>query len=172
MPQSMEVTNWPERIALTVGVLAFFAGILWLMRRAWISKQRTQSDIAKPLPVPADFVAQVVVQGRYLASTAGGAWLTRIVAHQLGVPARAELQIGRAGIAMYRDGAEPFFIPRTDLVDVRSDRAIAGRAFEKDGIAIVTWRLGDVFIDSGFRADTSDGHVEIVKMMMKQESGA
>lgn len=168
----MEVTNWPERIALSLLFLVAFLAILWLMRRAWNAKMRTQSEIAQPLPVPADFVADVVVHGRYLASTAGGAWLTRIVAHQLGIPARAEVQIARQGVAIYRDGAEPFFIPRADLVDVRSDRAIAGRAFEKDGIAIVTWRLGDVFIDSGFRADTSDGHVEIVKIMMKQESGA
>ncbi|MEY4347994.1 MAG: hypothetical protein RIS43_413 [Actinomycetota bacterium] len=172
MPNSMPVTNWPERIALTVAVVGFFVGAVLLMRRSWRNRSRLQSGIAAPQIVPADFSPYVTVHARYLASTAAGAWLTRIVVHNLGTPARCELAIGREGVAIYRDGAEPFFIPRSDFVDVRSDRAIAGRAFEKDGIVVLTWRLGDVFIDSGFRADNGDGHIEVLKMMVKQESGA
>ncbi len=150
----------------------FFSIALLLMRRSWSRRASMQSGIAAPQSVPSEFVADFTVQGRYLASTAAGAWLTRIVAHNLGAPARCELAIGRDGIAVYRDGAEPVFISRADVVDVRADRAIAGRAIEKDGIAVITWRLGDVFIDSGFRADSGEGHSELIKMMVKQESGA
>ncbi|MEY4323011.1 MAG: hypothetical protein RL410_792 [Actinomycetota bacterium] len=172
MPNSLPVTNWPERIALTLAVVGFFVGAVLLMRRSWQKRATAQSGITAPSFVPADFTPDFTVQGRYLASTAAGAWLTRIVAHQLGVPARCELAVGRDGIAFNREGAQPFFVPRSDLVDVRVDRAIAGRAFEKDGIAVITWRLGDVFVDSGFRADTGEGHMQVIKMMVKQESGA
>jgi hypothetical protein len=45
---------------------------------------------------------------------------------------------------------------------VRSGRGIAGSVFERDGIVIVTWRLGDSLLDSGIRADTADQHVELL----------
>lgn len=176
MQQSAEVTNWPERIALVVAMVGIFILVLLLMRRAWNAKKNTQSNIAQLPQVPADFVADDELHGRFLAATVAGAWLSRIVVFNLGVPARASIKIGRSGLVVQRDGDVPFFIARNELVDVRSDRAIAGRAFEKDGVAVVTWRHRDnngrdVFLDLGFRADSLEGHGALVSMMM-QESGA
>ena len=171
LAQSAPVTNIPERALLVVAFVAIVVLAVALMRRAWLAKQRIQSEIVEPAGVPQDFVAVHRVAGRYLASSAASAWLTRITVHSLGIPSRAELQWSEAGVVVHRPSSRSFFIPKVDVIGVRSDRAIAGRAFEKDGIVIVTWKLGDVFVDSGFRADSVEGHMEVVKMLAISESG-
>jgi len=168
---SAPVTNIPQRAVLVVIFIAVIALAVFMMRRAWLAKLETQAEIAEPLAIPENFAATHRVEGRYLASSAASAWLTRITVHQLGVPSRATLLWSDAGVVVERPSSRSFFIPRVDLVAVRPDRAIAGRAFEKDGIAVLTWKLGDIFVDSGFRADSLEGHLEVVKMMSKQESG-
>jgi hypothetical protein len=165
------VTNIPERAVLVMVFIAVVALAVFMMRRAWLAKLAVQSEIVEPSAVPSNFVAVHRVEGRYLASSAASAWLTRITVHQLGVPSRAALLWSDAGVVVERPSSRSFFIPRVELVSVRADRAIAGRAFEKDGIAVLTWKLGEIFVDSGFRADSLEGHLEVVKMMSKQESG-
>ena len=170
MIQATEVTNWPERIALTLLTIAFALGMFSLMRVGWRNKLRVQSEIVAPAEVPADFVARKIYRGRYLPSTAAGAWLTRIAVHDLGVPSRCELQIGDAGLAFVREGARSFYVPFSDIHSTRADRAIAGKAFEKDGIAVMTWRLGDVEIDTGFRADAVSDHIEFLEQKLGEKN--
>lgn len=172
LAQSAEVTSVGPRTLLVLVFIAVVIGAVWMMRRSWLKKQSVQSEIASPLSIPADFVADHEVAGRFLATSAAGAWLTRITVHTLGVPSRAVVKWGRAGVVIERPSALSFFIPLVDLVDVRADRAIAGRAFERDGIVVLTWKLGDVFVESGLRADSTEGHLLMLKMMAKQESGA
>jgi hypothetical protein len=35
-------------------------------------------------------------------------------------------------------------------------RGIAGKAYERDGVLIVTWDLGGRLVDTGFRADVAE----------------
>jgi hypothetical protein len=35
-------------------------------------------------------------------------------------------------------------------------RGIAGKAYERDGVLIITWDLGGRLVDSGFRADVAE----------------
>ena len=170
MPSSMPVTNWGERLLLTAITLCVLVTVLLLMRRGWLKRSRLQKDIASPRALPSDFEASGIFTARYVASTAAGAWLTRIVAHTLGMPARCQLEWGQHGLAVKRDNAMPFLVLRNEIIDVRADRAIAGRAFERDGLVVVTWKLGDVFIDSGFRFDKADQQVEFLNLMKKQGS--
>jgi len=170
---SAAVTDIPQRSALTVGFVAVFALALLGMRRGWNKKARIQAELVQPHEIPDSFVATTRIEGRFIATTAAGAWLTRVVAHSLGVPSRATLEPGVEGIAVRREGAPSFFIPWHELSAVRTDRAIAGRAFERDGIAVITWKLGDVALDSGFRADTVEGNLEVLKIdKVKQENGS
>jgi hypothetical protein len=162
MIAATEVTNWPERLVLTFLVVAMTLGVFGLMRWGWNNKKKVQAGLETPFSIPADFVAQRIYPGRYLASTAAGAWLTRIAVHDLGVPSRVEIGFSDAGIALVREGSQSFFIPASDVTGIRVDRAIAGRAFEDDGIAVLTWMLGDVEIDSGFRADKTEAHLEFL----------
>jgi len=167
---SAEVTQIPERIALTLGVVAFVAFIFLLMRRGWLRKISNQSAIAQPKSVPSDFEFVTEIEGRYLASTLASDWLSRIAVHGLGLPARGTVRIGPMGLVIARTGSEDIFIPKSDVIAVRADRAIAGRAFEKDGIAIISWKLGDSFIDSGFRADVTEQHIALLSIDLTQES--
>jgi hypothetical protein len=35
-------------------------------------------------------------------------------------------------------------------------RGIAGKAYERDGVLIITWDLGGRLVDTGFRADVAE----------------
>ncbi len=167
---SAEVTQIPERIALTIGVVAFVAFMFILMRRGWLRKISTQSTIVPPHVVPADYEVTTEIEGRYLASTLASDWLNRIAVYGLGLPSRGAIRIGSTGLVLSRTGSDDIYIPQADVIRIRADRAIAGRAFEKDGIAVITWKLGDTFIDSGFRADTTEQHIELLSIEVTQES--
>ena len=170
--QSAAVTNIPERMTLVVAMIMVIVTAVWSMRRAWLRKQADQVAIAAPLDIPDGFATNVSVDGRYLAASYSGDWLSRVVVHEMGVPSRCTLAWNSDGVAVQRPASRSFFAPWSDVVDVRADRVIAGRAFERDGIAVLSIRLGATAVDVGFRADSTEGHLEVLAMKKKQESGA
>ena len=159
---SAPVTDWPERIGLTLGVIALIGVVLGLMRWGWVRRGRRQSDI-DPLPAvpeipgtpgegaPRDSVDIRGVSARYLGATRSGDWLDRIVVHGLGVPSSAEVTVGSQGVWVLRSGAPDIFAAATDVVAARHDRGIAGRVLETDGVLVITWRHGGQHIDLGLR---------------------
>lgn len=156
---SAPVTDWPERIALTLLVAAAIASVLALMRWGWVARGRRQGDIV-PLPdVPelpatpldADQLAVSDVPARYLGAARSGDWLDRVVVHGLGVPSAARVTISGQGVWVTRSGAPDIFVAADELAGVRHDRAMAGRVLEQDGILVVTWRHRDRLIDLGLR---------------------
>ncbi len=165
---SAPITNIPERIALTLFFVGLIALAVWGIRLGWKRKVKLQSDIAPPHPLPENMVAEMTISGRFLATTAAGAWLSRITVHTLGVPSRCDAIVGTQGLAFVRQGALSFFVPWHEVIAVRVDRAIAGRAFEKDGIAVITWKLGDIFVESGFRADSIEEHLQFIETTQQQ----
>lgn len=172
LAQSAEVTNLPERAVLVLIFIATVCLAVWGMRRAWLGKQAKQSFIDAPADLPSGFVSEHAVEGRYLAASLTGDWLSRVVVHGLGIPSRCTLAWNRDGIAVQRPTSTSFFVPWADVISVRPDRAIAGRAFERDGIAVITIQVGANRLDFGFRADVTQGHLQVLSIQMKQESGA
>ena len=153
--ESAPVTQWPMRLLLAAVVLAVIAVVLVGMRRGWRNRASRQGDVSA-LPVPPVALEPLTldpVHGVYLGSTAAGDWLDRIVVHGLGVRSRAALEAGPQGVLMRRSGAPDVFIPSECLREARSDRGIAGKAYERDGVLVVTWDLDGRLIDTGFRAD-------------------
>jgi hypothetical protein len=159
---SAPVTNWPERAALTLLVVAVIAVVLVLMRRGWVRRGRRQDDIL-PLPrVPAlpttsergtetEGTQVLDVPARYLGATRSGDWLDRVVVHGLGVPSAARVTVTSAGVWVVRDGAPDLFVAADRVAGVRHDRGAAGRVLEKDGVLVITWRHGEQLIDLGLR---------------------
>ena len=45
---------------------------------------------------------------------------------------------------------------------MRTDRGVAGTVRSKDGMVVVTWRLGDRVVDTGFRADATTDHATVL----------
>ncbi len=152
------VTDWPQRLALTLLMGVLVVTVLGLMRWGWVRRAGRQSDVA-PLPAmpPAPAVvdgqvgAPVSAKGRYLGATRSGDWLDRIVVHGLGVPSKAHLVASGQGLWILRDGAPDLFIAASDVAGVRHDRASAGRVLEADGVLLITWNHGGTLIDIGVR---------------------
>lgn len=159
-----EVTNWPLRLVLVAVVLAIIALVLLGMWRGWRRRAARQSDIPElPIaPMDVDVSAIGPIAGLYLASVSAGDWLDRIVAHGLGVRSRAEISAGPGGVLIERTGAPDVFIPAEAVRAARADRGIAGRAYERGGVLIVTWSLGGRLLDTGFRADRVEDHAAII----------
>ena len=155
MAESAPVTQWPLRLLLVAVVIAVIALALLAMRRGWTNRANRQADIPAPPEAPSQISARDVgpIGGVFLGSTSAGDWLDRIVVHGLGTRSRAELEAGPEGVLFRRVGAPDVFIPRESLRAARADRGIAGRAYERDGVLVVTWDLGGRLVDTGFRAD-------------------
>lgn len=147
-----------ERFVLTLIVLACFALALWGMRAGWRRKAREQSARVPPFPeLPAEpGEAELEAGGIYVGTTTAGNWQDRIVTRKAGMRGRADLRLHPGGIAVARVGAPGFWIPRESIVDARMGRAIAGKVMGTPGLLLISWRAGDVELDTGFRADDPD----------------
>ena len=54
------------------------------------------------------------------------------------------------------------YLPYAQLESVGLGDALAGKVVGRDGMLLLTWRLGDRVVTSGFRADDHDEHRRIV----------
>jgi hypothetical protein len=171
--ESAEVTAIPQRLILTGIMVLTIVWAVFSIRNAWRNKEFQQQEIPAPVSVPEKFVASEKFVGRYLASSFANDWLKRIVVHGLGSPSRAVVSVSEQGIAINFNDVREIFIPQSEILEVRADRAIAGRAFEKNGIAVIVWKLGSVEIASGFRADSTEAHARFLELKsMNRKSGS
>lgn len=165
--EQAEVTQWPARIALVLVMLALIALALWGMRRGWVNRSRRQADVPAPADQPPPGARLgTSVPGLFAGTGVNGDWMDRIVVHDLGVRSRAGLSWGAEGIWLDREGARSVFIPGSDVVGVRADRGVAGTVRSKDGMVVITWRLGDRVLDTGFRADRAADHGTVLDGLM------
>ncbi|MFM9135238.1 MAG: hypothetical protein ACKOT0_07375 [bacterium] len=158
--QSAPVTQWPLRVALVGLMVGLIALVLLGMRRGWKARAARQGDL--PLP-PADGLGQATlgpVPGVFVGTSSAGDWLDRVVVHDLGVRSRADLLAGPSGVLLERTGARDGFVPRAALRGARADRGVAGKAYERDGVLVLTWELGGRLVDTGFRADVAAEQAE------------
>jgi hypothetical protein len=161
--EQAEVTDWPARIGLVAIMLGLIALALWGMRRGWTHRLRRQSDVPQPADrPPAGALLGAPVEGLFAGTGTNGDWLDRIVVHDLGVRSRAAISWGPDGIWLERQGARSLFIPASDVVGVRADRGVAGTVRSKDGMVVVSWRLGAGIVDTGFRADAATDHAAVL----------
>jgi hypothetical protein len=161
--EQAEVTNWPARIGLVAVMLALIALTVWGMRRGWLHRQQRQIDVPPPADVPPpDAGLCEPIDGLFAGTGTNGDWMDRIVVHDLGVRSRASIAWGPEGIWLDRSGARSVFIPATAVMGVRTDRGVAGTVRSKDGMVVITWRLGDRVVDTGFRADATADHATVL----------
>lgn len=144
-----------ERFLLVLVVLAFFALAVWGMRLGWRRRARSQSVLVPPFPqVPGEpGEPQLEAPGLYVSTTTAGNWQDRIVTRGMGLRGRAVLRRYAGGVEVDRAGAPGFWIPVESIVGVRRGSAIAGKVMGTDSLLLITWRLGEVELDTGFRGD-------------------
>jgi hypothetical protein len=134
---------------LTLGLIVILIGLVaW----GWRNRLARQADIA-PLPaIPAELPGVPrSFDGQYIVTTTAGDWLDRIAVHSLGVKANATVHVFADGVLIERTGSADVYIGRDKLDDVRLERGMAGKYVEKEGLVVLTWRLGETAVDTGFR---------------------
>lgn len=151
-------------LALAALVLLSYAG----MRKGWNGRLASQVAVIEPAPLLVSTVVDGPWPGVYLGSTYAGRWLDRIAAHTLGAKSQAEVARTSDGINVMRAGERSFTIPNADLIAVRADKGIAGRAYEDGGIVVITFRLGDAEVDAGFRFPNTDHHIAALAALVPE----
>ncbi|MFB9776767.1 hypothetical protein [Brevibacterium otitidis] len=141
-----------DRLIPTLIIVAVIIGLFALMWWGWTGRQRRQSAIPAPEAPAADLrLSSPPIAGTYVATTLAAEPLERVAVHHLGVRTTASLGISGTGIVLDRDGVPDILIPAAALEGVRTDSGMIGKFVERDGLIIVTWRLGDTLVDTGFR---------------------
>jgi hypothetical protein len=143
--------GWWKPTLLLFGLVALAYLLMW-----WGWRGRGQRHELPPLPEPSGEALAEESQGRYLGTTVAGSWLDRVVAQGLG--ARSDCSIARSkdGLVVRRPGRPAFLIRHQALVSARKERGIAGKVIPPDGVLVLTWRHGDLTLDSGFRLTPAD----------------
>jgi hypothetical protein len=69
------------------------------------------------------------------------------------------------GIWIERSGASNLYIPRSSLVEVTLGSGVAGSVRAKDSVIVFVWDLGEHRIATGVRADTVQGHQQLIELL-------
>ena len=145
-----------ERFWLTLAVLAVCVLAGYGLLVGWRHRAQRQAGLPELPSVPEDFGLALAtpLTGLYVCTTAAGNWQDRIVARGLGRRANATAELTADGVLIDRIDDDAIFLPAGSLTAVGTAPGIAGKVMGlPNGVLIVSWRLGDVELDSGFRAD-------------------
>ena len=145
-----------ERFWLTLAVLAVCVLAGYGLFVGWRHRAQRQAGLAELPSVPTDLGPDLAtaLTGLYVCTTTSGNWQDRIVAHGLGRRANATAELTADGVLINRINDDPIFLPAGSLTAVGTAPGIAGKVMGlPNGVLIISWRLGDVLLDSGFRAD-------------------
>ena len=138
-------------------VVLAIAALSAAMMRGWRRRAQQQAKIIGALPSLPDTVGQAVVaatKGLYVGSTLAPQWNERVAARDLGYRAKAVVTRYPEGIMLQRKGAGPIWIPDDAVVEIRTEKNLAGKVLTHEGILAIRWRLPTgTEIDTGFRAD-------------------
>lgn len=140
-----------DRGILQAVVVVFLAVLLLLMALGWRARRRRQRDIVPLVVAPADLgTVLATLDGKYVATTASGDPLDRIVVHDLGFRSTVMVTVAEVGILLRLPGKD-LFVPREDLRAVRRATWTIDRVVEKDGLHLIEWMLGNRAVDTYLR---------------------
>jgi hypothetical protein len=163
-----------DRVLLTLATFAFAGGCYLLMLKGWRSRQRRQADLPAP-PAPPAVAAPAVlapVSGVYVGTTSAADWLDRIAVHGLSDRSTARLTVATDGVHVDRAPLPELYLPYAAVEQVALGDALAGKVMGRDGLVLLTWRLGERSLTSGFRADDHADHARLVDAVSAQLSRA
>ena len=184
--QSAPAAHWAARIVLALVVLAVLSGGYRLMWRGWKNRAARQADLPVPMTTVPDEAVDAAaegaeagfsepVEGVYASTTTANDWLDRIAVHGLGVRGNAWMRVGPSGVFFAREAAPDLFIPAADLVGAQLAPGIAGKVTGGEGAVLVTWRLGERTLDTGFHPRSREDREPLVRALgglVTSEGGA
>ena len=171
-PLVLHLPEWVLPVTILVVLLALAYLGMWL---GWRRRAR-KHDLPPLVPAPAVAelpAAKLEAGARYFGTTVSGDWLDRVVAQGLGPRSMARLRLSTEGLDVIRVGGS-FRIPVEALRGARQDQGIAGKVVPPQGVLVVTWKHGDLVLDSGFRLEpppdrprVSDTHSDWIRSISK-----
>ncbi len=154
-------------IVIVLGVLA---ALLGLMAIGWRARKSRQRDVSAPLSVPAEVAAALQVSpGKYVATTLSGDPVDRIAVHGLGFRGIATVSVSPSGLVVSLTGRDDFWIPASDVRDIRRATWTIDRVVEPDGLTLIEWMLGTHPVDSYFRLDAPAAFEQAARVLISTE---
>lgn len=144
-----------------VGLTFAFVVLCWLlMLKGWRGRQRRQGDLPPPPALPDDPGGVIVgaTPGLFVGTVVAGAWLDRVAVHRLSDRSAGWLTVRSAGIVLTRDGGDALWLPFDAVTGAEPGEALAGKVVGRDGLLLISWRLGRRELQSAFRADDHSTH--------------
>ena len=151
----------PSNVAIIAFFIVVWGLIVFAMYKGWKRKGANQLAWIGDLPEVPKKTGPVRVEpstGLYIGSAFAENWQARVAAHGLGARAAATMAGYPNGVLLERDGAEPLWIPRKSIIEVRTDQRLAGKVMTEDGLLVIRWHPpgasdNNIQIDTGFRGD-------------------
>jgi hypothetical protein len=141
-----------DKLGAVLLILCLLVAAFALILAGWRGRLRRQQDVAALPVLPAQAgQPQEAYPGQYVVTTTAGDWLDRIGVHGLGIRGNATLYVYPHGLFIERSGAPDVYIPRGRLQAVRTESGMIGKFVEKDGLAVITWQLGERSVETAFR---------------------
>lgn len=143
------------KLITAIVCLAIVALCIYGMRRGWRSRLARQANMFGSLKeVPERYeglTADAAFEGEYVSTTIFGNWLDRVGFDSLGFKSKSTLLIYPDSIIFTRNGAKDLWIPAKKLSVITTDRGMAGKVVEKDGLVVIGWTLDGHRVQTGFR---------------------
>ncbi|PKW19074.1 transporter [Saccharopolyspora spinosa] len=158
-----------ERFLWVLGMAAMVALVFFGMWRGWGNRVRRQAAELPDFPVPPAEPGEELLPaatGMYVGTTRATDWQDRIAVGDIGHRANGTAHLHASGLLLRRTGASDLWIPAESIVDSRLDHKLANKVVPGAGLVVVTWRLGEQLLDTGFRGDdktTQTDWVEAVR---------
>ncbi|WP_223840080.1 PH-like domain-containing protein [Saccharopolyspora pogona] len=155
-----------ERFLWVLGMAAVVALVFFGMWRGWGNRARRQAAELPDFPVsPAEPGEELLpaATGMYVGTTRATDWQDRIAVGDIGHRANGTAHLHASGLLLRRTGASDLWIPAGSIVDSRLDHKLANKVVPGAGLVVVTWRLGEQLLDTGFRGDDKTTQTEWVE---------
>jgi hypothetical protein len=140
--------------------LAVFA-VLWIVAaRSWRTKIRVQ-DQKYPQPTVIPF-SESGIECFYVATTVANRPLDRVLAHGLAHRGRAYILVSEDKLSISRKGERSFAISGSDILALEKATAVIDKAVERDGLTVLSWRLGEHEVQTHLRFPASSNRTVFI----------
>jgi len=133
-------------------IIVFLFLMLGLMARGWNARRRSQRHLPALAASPAE-LGEIFgkFSGLYVATTSSDNPLDRIAVRGLGFRSRVAVTIAATGIVLEIPGQDELFIPVSTVTGNGRATWAIDRVVEDDGLATISWMLGETAVTSSFR---------------------